>query len=257
MLARDVHAALRVLPVATEPMPGQVLILAPHADDESLGCGGLIAELCERGRPPIVLVVTDGTGSHPNSRAWPAEKLRRLREDETLRATAALGLPSGQVGFLRLRDTAAPQHGPGFETACAAIAERLQGCGTLLAPWALDPHCDHEAVQTMARRVAGDTGVRLLSYPVWGWLIAPDTEIAPDLPIGGFRLDISRHLEAKREAIRLHASQYSDLIDDDPEGFRLPAALLSVFEQPYETFLETRCDQGELESGGVRPALRA
>ncbi len=247
MRAGEVHALMRALPVSADPRLGRTMILAPHADDESLGCGGLIAELCERGLPPLVLVVTDGTGSHPNSQLWPAEKLRALREGETLRATAALGLPAANVGFMRLRDTAAPHDGPGFEAACAAITAALQGCDTLLAPWGLDPHCDHEAVQKMARRVAHDTGIRLLSYPVWGWLIAPDTEIAPDLPLRGFRLDISRHLQAKCRAIRLHASQYSDLINDDPEGFRLPQALLSVFEQPCETFLETDHERGELE----------
>jgi hypothetical protein len=42
---------------------------------------------------------------------------------------------------------------------------------------------------------------------------------------------------AKRAAIQAHQSQYSDLITDDPEGFRLPAGLLSVFEVPFETFV--------------------
>ena len=257
MRTGHVHALMRALPISAVPAFGRAMILAPHADDESLGCGGLIAELCGQGRPPLLLIVTDGTGSHPNSQLWPAENLRDLRENETLQAVAVLGLEAANVGFLRLRDTAAPHDGPDFEAACDAISDRMRDCDTLLAPWGLDPHCDHEAVQKMARRVARDTGVRLLSYPVWGWLIAPDTEIAPDLPIRGFRLDIGRHLEAKRWAIRLHASQYSDLITDDPEGFRLPDALLSVFEQPYETFLETVDDRGKLESGDIRPALRA
>jgi len=244
MRAGDVHDAMRALPFASDERllrTGRAMILAPHADDESLGCGGLIAELCERGRPPRVLIVTDGTGSHPNSRQWPSEKLRVLREAETRQAVAALGLQASEVGFMRLRDTAAPQEGPEFEAACALIGAEIRrhGCDTLLAPWRLDPHCDHEAVQKMAGQVARALGIRGLSYPVWGWLIPGDAGIAPDLPINGFRFDITRHLERKRRAIRLHASQYSSLIADDPEGFRLPEALLSVFEQPFETFLET------------------
>ena len=75
--------------------------------------------------------------------------------------------------------------------------------------------------------------------PVWGWLIAPDVELAPALPIQGFRLDIAAHLQRKAEAIRLHASQYGGLIQDDPVGVRLPASLMSVVEQPDETFIET------------------
>ena len=235
---------LLALPLrAGDPLPGtgRALILAPHADDESLGCGGLIAELCARGRPPAVLVVTDGTGSHPRSRAWPEARLRALREAEALQATAALGLQASEVGFLRLRDTAAPHHGPAFEQACAAIAAELErrGCDTLLAPWMLDPHCDHEAVQKMARAVARRRSIRLLSYPVWAWLIEAASGLQPDQPIRGFRLAVHRHLERKRRAIRLHASQYAGLITDDPDGFALPQALLSVFEQPFETFLET------------------
>ncbi len=220
---------------------GRALILAPHADDESLGCGGLIAELCARRRPPAVLVVTDGTGSHPRSRLWPEARLRAQREAEALRATAALGLAASEVDFLRLRDTAAPHDGPAFEQACAAIAARIDrhGCDTLLAPWMLDPHCDHEAVQRMARAVARGQRLRLLSYPVWAWLIEAGSLAEPDQPIRGFRLAVDRHLERKRRAIRLHASQYGGLITDDPDGFALPQSLLSVFEQPFETFLET------------------
>ncbi len=243
MRARDLHAHWRALPLRPcDPLltSGRALILAPHADDESLGCGGLIAELCERGRPPVVLIATDGAGSHPASRDWPPARLRALREAETLAATARLGLPLGNLGFLRLPDTAAPRAGVAFENACTTIATEAieRGCDTLLASWLGDPHCDHEAVQMMARAVARAQGMRLLSYPVWGWLIAPDTEVAAAEPACGFRLDIARHLRRKGEAIREHASQYADLITDDPDGFRLPAALLGIFAQPYETFLE-------------------
>jgi LmbE family N-acetylglucosaminyl deacetylase len=55
--------------------------------------------------------------------------------------------------------------------------------------------------------------------------------------IAGYKLPIATHLEAKRSAVAAHASQYSTLIDDSPEGFRLPPELLSVFERPYEVFL--------------------
>ena len=73
--AGDVHDAMRALPVARDldEITGNrcALILAPHPDDESLGCGGLIAEACARGRPPAVIIVSDGTGSHPLSREYP------------------------------------------------------------------------------------------------------------------------------------------------------------------------------------------
>ena len=44
-------------------LSGTVLILAPHPDDEALGCGGLIARLCANGNPPHVVIMTGGGGS--------------------------------------------------------------------------------------------------------------------------------------------------------------------------------------------------
>src|SRR5437762_25173 len=77
----------------TTTQGGPLLVLAPHPDDESLGCGGLIAEACGRGQDVHVVILTDGTGSHPNSRAWPRHRLKALREAEAREAVAALGLP--------------------------------------------------------------------------------------------------------------------------------------------------------------------
>lgn len=241
--ADEVHATWRALPPSPDdPMllRGRAMILAPHPDDETLGCGGLIAELCALGRPPAVVIVTDGTGSHPNSRRWQPEQLRDLREAEAGRATAELGLNRSDLHFMRLRDTAVPRAGPEFDKVCAAIAAQVgrAGCDTLLAPWLFDPHCDHEAVSMMARQVTRHLGLRLLSYPVWGWLLDANTTIPLDRSISGFQLDFSRHCHRKRRAIRLHASQYSDLITDDPTGFCLPPALLSIFEGGREYFLE-------------------
>ena len=84
--------------------------------------------------------------------------------------------------------------------------------------------------------MASAVPIRLLFYPVWGWTLDPDT-LVPTAPGAGCRLDISFFLAAKLAAIQAHRSQYGDLISDDPNAFRLPAALLSAFDTPFETFL--------------------
>ncbi len=240
--AGDLRHRFRALPLADLDSViggGTVLVLAPHADDELLGCGGLIAACCARCRPPVVAILTDGIGSHPNSRAYPPGRLRAVRKQEARDATTILGLPQDRLHFLGLRDTAAPLVGPEFDGTITALNDlmRANGCDMIAAPWRHDPHCDHEAADAMARHAAR-AGFRLLSYPVWGWTLPADT-VLPDAPVQGWRLDIAAYLPAKRRAIAAHASQYGNLIDDDPTGFRLPPELLAVFDRPYEVFLDT------------------
>jgi len=111
MIVSDVLAAMEDLPDAEiDTLLGRErpLILAPHADDESLGCGGLIAACCERGRPPFVVILTDGAASHPGSTQYPPERLRQLRSQEARKAVGNLGLASENLAFFDYPDTALP-----------------------------------------------------------------------------------------------------------------------------------------------------
>ncbi len=241
MRAADCLAAVQALPLRDLDdilAPGTVLVLAPHPDDESLGCGGLIAECCARARAVHVAVLTDGTGSHPASRVWPPARLKALREQEARAAIAALGLPPERISFLGLPDAGAPTTGAAFAAASARIAELAVATGaqTICATWQHDPHCDHEAAALLAAAASRTVGLRHLAYPVWGWTLPRDHPL-PDQPVVGARLDIGRHLPAKRRAIAAHLSQISDLITDSPHGFRLSASFLSLFDRPWEAFI--------------------
>ncbi len=235
-------AAAEALPFAglDELAAGRgILVVAPHPDDESLGCGGLIAEACARGLPVRVIIVSDGSGSHPNSPSYPSERLRTVRERETLEAARVLGLASEHVSFLRLPDRFVPSSGPEAEAVAEIIAAMATVCGArmLLATWVHDPHCDHAAASAIARLARGRLPhLRVMEYPVWGWALPAETEVggAPQ----GVRLDIGRRLEAKCAAVAAHRSQTTALIDDDPTGFRLDAEMLARFARPFEIYLD-------------------
>jgi LmbE family N-acetylglucosaminyl deacetylase len=133
-----------------------------------------------------------------------------------------------------------PRDGDDFAQAVKTIARlaTIQGCATIVATWQHDPHGDHEATHAIARQAARLCGVRLVSYPVWGWLLAEDTALPIDL-LRGWRLDISRHLATKKRALAAHRSQYGNFIRDDPSGFQLPPSLLAIVDQPFEVFLQS------------------
>jgi len=239
--AGEIIRQMRELPFADLDAiaPGKSLILAPHPDDETLGCGGFVIEACNRGRAPLIVAVTDGAGSHPGSTAYPPERLKALRAAELRSAAEILGMPEQNVRFLGLPDTRVPRAGPDFERAAQAVATMIRdhSVANLLASWTHDPHGDHEATAFIASRVAQIGRVRVLFYPVWGWLLPPDQPL-PMTAVRGARLEIGQVREQKRRALAAHASQYSGLITDSSRGFQLPHDLLVIADRDYEVFLE-------------------
>jgi LmbE family N-acetylglucosaminyl deacetylase len=219
---------------------GGLVVVAPHPDDESLACGGLIAEACLQRRPTRVVIVSDGTGSHPASKTYPESRLRNLREQEASRAVRELGLDPPDIVFLRLPDRFVPNEGPAAEAAASKVVECvLEVCAqALFVSWRHDPHCDHQASYRIARAVQRRLPtLRLYEYTVWGWALPPETQVQPITD--GFRLRIERQREKKQRAIAAHRSQTTDLIKDDPKGFRLTEADLARFDHPFEFFFES------------------
>lgn len=91
-------------PTLADPheLPRRALVVAPHADDEVFGCGGMMAFHAERGDELRVLILSDGAQGDPRGLS---SDLARLRERESRAAGAALGvrdyrflgLPDGQL----------------------------------------------------------------------------------------------------------------------------------------------------------------
>jgi LmbE family N-acetylglucosaminyl deacetylase len=242
MLADAYFKQCEALPIRSlDVLAGRrgILVLAPHPDDESLGCGGLIALAARRGLRAQVVVLTDGTGSHRGSRRFPAERLRRLREVEARTAASRLGLAANQITFLRAPDQRAPGEGPKAMRAAAAVARivRRIGAGILAVTWGGDPHRDHRAAFLIARLAQRHQRFDLIAYPIWGWTLPAKLALNWGRP-RGFRLDIRRALESKSAAVLAHRSQLGQVIDDDPSGFCLDTEILARAARPFEIYLQ-------------------
>lgn len=225
---------------------GSTVILAPHPDDEALGCGGILALLRRAGLPVAAALVSDGTMSHPASRLFSAPARRAVREAEFRHALTILGFHVTEPVLLNLPDGQVPAgpSSPGFSEAAAQLKAFLEKheAATVLVPWRRDPHPDHRATSqllvaalaTMARPP------RRLEYVVWAW----ERAASADLPtatdgVQGFRLDIAEVVRQKQRAIAAHRSQVAPgVFTDDPAGFLLSAEMLAHFATPYEVFFE-------------------
>jgi LmbE family N-acetylglucosaminyl deacetylase len=81
---------------------GPVLVIAPHPDDETLGCGGMIATRAAEGRRVVVVVLTDGRALFRRFGVTePSEAdVSAMRKAETLQAVEILGAQRSDVRFL-------------------------------------------------------------------------------------------------------------------------------------------------------------
>ena len=144
----------------------RVLVVAPHHDDEVLGCGGLLAQLAASGARIRVLFLTDGAAG-PGAPGEPDEvrAYAARRRAESARALEALGLSGADAGeHLELPDgNLAGRVDRAAEAIRRALVEGEPDL--LLVPSPLEVTADHRAAFTAVHRVlhplrqaAGDGG---------------------------------------------------------------------------------------------------
>jgi len=231
------------------------LILAPHADDETLGCGGIIALKRQAGTPVTVAIATDGSASHRHERWLTTTKkqLIALRELETRTACETLGMSPEGVRFLGFKDSElADQVAELSEVILTLIRQRQPREVYVCAE--VDGHPDHVALAQaahLAMQNLSDPSVDLFEYPVWSfdfrsWRHQGKTNTlgflfgVRDMMRTAFSwrmrsVSIGPVLRIKTEALYAHRSQLGDY-PQEPHWSGLPDAFLDHFLKNTETF---------------------
>jgi len=170
-----------------------ILVIAPHPDDESIGCGGTICLHTDRGDHVAAVFLTSGEfalGDLPREKAW------AIREAEAEESASILGITS--VTFLRR-----PDHylGDGIEEAATELRLLLerQQPQLIYLPHAYEGHSDHRACQPIVQAALSSTLIpppALLGYEVWTPLSEYDRAE-----------NISQTMTRKLQAVCAHRSQ--------------------------------------------------
>lgn len=214
------------------PEGHRAVIIAPHPDDEVLGCGGLMQGLAALGRPIQLISVTDGSASHPGSQRWPVERLSTVRPQESVEALRRLGLPLHSLRWLR-GGFADSQVAAREDELSTFIERHLRASDVVFTTWREDGHCDHEAVGRASAEAAQRVGATLHELPVWTWHWATpeDSQVpwhrARKIPLS------CEAVARKRHAIHAFASQ----LEGDPQIGLAPVLAPYVVErllQPFE-----------------------
>lgn len=169
--------------------PGPVLVLAPHPDDEVLGCGGAIMRHVQAGDAVEVVVATDSDYGHfPDG----ADAIAMRRRES---AAAAEVLGYGQPAFWGLPDRHLQGSDGLVERIVRAIAARQ--VAVVYAPSWWEVHPDHRALAAAAVDAvrASPESLVLSMYEV-GMPLHPNR-----------LLDITDLQDRKKAAIECFASQ--------------------------------------------------
>jgi LmbE family N-acetylglucosaminyl deacetylase len=183
-----------------EPGAERVLVLAPHMDDETIGCGGTLALHAQRGAQITVMFLTDGrNGSSEVSVMYGEERERRQRELIELRTTEARAalqrLGANRMVCLDAEDGALDK--------CAWAAEKLRDVLVKLqpeivyVPFYLEEHPDHRAASRVLLDAVAGTSLQFqcMGYEVW-------TPLFPNCLV---RIDAT--VEVKKQALQEYRSQ--------------------------------------------------
>lgn len=189
-------------------MNENVLVIAPHCDDEILGCGGVIAKYISEGCPVYVAIVTNGNLGAPE--IFPKEGTEKVRS-EALKAHKLLGVEDTFfLDFPAPKLDSIPAYKLSIEINKLITKYEIT---TLYIPHRGDIHKDHrityEASLVAARPVNGCSVKKIYAYETLS-----ETEWAPpfgdDAFIPTVFEDISGYIDQKIEAFKCYGTQIKE-----------------------------------------------
>ncbi|NJK93047.1 MAG: bifunctional PIG-L family deacetylase/class I SAM-dependent methyltransferase [Blastochloris sp.] len=151
-----------------------VVVIAPHPDDETFGCGSWIAHCRKQGLPVRVIVLSDGAASHPHHPVCRPDDLISRRMEECRQACLCLGVESNSLEFWGLPDGRLDQLSTPLQT---TTLQRLRNLAEQtpsqlwLIPSRLESSTEHLAARQLVLDALASSrnSPRLWEYWIWAW----------------------------------------------------------------------------------------
>jgi len=180
-------------------LPRRVLVVAPHPDDEVLGCGGMIAWHAARGDAISILELTDGAGGDPDGKV--GGDVANLRRAEVTEALGVLGIET--IEWLDGRDGALAETADLPERISRAV-DRHEA-ELVYAPSPFELHADHRAAAAAVVRALRGRRPAVRVH----WFGVNQAVVANVL------YDITGVMDRKLDAVSRFRSQiaYNDLVE--------------------------------------------
>ena len=147
----------------------RVLIVAPHPDDEVIGCSGLMQHLLKAGKDLYIVILTGGEGSHGGCCSISEADLIAARRDLAIKANVGLGgMLLGHLYFMNYSD--GNIHYEDQETKkLAKLIQQIQP-NAIFIPHKGEGWSDHlQARNIISKLTEKKDNIQLYEYCVWFW----------------------------------------------------------------------------------------
>lgn len=212
----------------------RVVIVSPHPDDEILGCAGLMQQLMQLDCNIIVLAVTNGTQSHPQSKKYTPEQLNQLRPLESLAALECLAIAK-HIQRIGLNLTDGQVHLQ-INQLWSGLDQTIQPEDFLICTYKYDGHPDHEAVGKTVQAFAKVHQLPCLQVLIWAWHWANPLDPRIQWQQAYAYCLTDEQILQKRQAILQFNSQ-TQADESTGQNAVLSPAIIERLLMPYEVYL--------------------
>ncbi|MFK5892536.1 MAG: PIG-L family deacetylase [Pseudomonadota bacterium] len=199
-----------------------VLIIAPHMDDEIIACGGVMQQYIKAGAKVSVIFMTDGRHGNPN---YDPDDLSLLRREESRQACEIIGVDD--LIFLdnieaQLKNT---------EDSRKVISDLLniKQPDAVFFPLSFDGHKDHVATSYIVLSTVNDYNPSLTCYGYCVW-----SPLIPNLTV-----NITDDMDLKIKAMQVFKTQLEqfDLVDMTLSNSRYMSYVYGMWKGYSENFI--------------------
>lgn len=145
---------------------GTVVVVAPHPDDEVLGCGGLIQRLVRSKYEVHVVFMTGGEGSHRGCCSLEEKVIKDVRREMATETDSLLGVEPSRLHFLDY-----PDGGIRLDSSetdhLTTLLSQLNPTSIFVPHWG-EGWPDHVNTREIIKELAGEH-VAVYEYCVWLW----------------------------------------------------------------------------------------
>lgn len=232
--------------VINAPFGKSMLVVAPHQDDEAIGCGGVIA-LQHRSRCDVKVVVLQDGADEFEKVSMTRNALREKRNAESRAAAQVLEIEAPTfLGSVNLRQDA---------HAIAAVIERViedRKVDALFTPFVLDGHPDHRTCNSIVKNALAKVRrpIRVFQYEVWATCL-PNVVVVIDEVVEMKKKMLSCFEFANSAGNYYHATLGLNMYNSRLVPAQRGRFVEAFFEMPREDYLEM---VAAVESAELNPA---